>query len=163
MSQLTVKIRDYQAFAQIFDYGLETLLALAQDLLLSPAMSDVLNCQQDHGGAALFSDDLAGVQQDDSHSDAREHMIDLEAIELCVRGKDLFEQGSQGRDVPLPIAQFVDQAAFGLRFRNAEGPVERAAGARHAQVGIENDERLAHRLDDVLEVIQGSILSQSQS
>lgn len=34
------------------------------------------------------------------------------------------------------------------------------ARALHAQVGIEDEERLAHRLDDVLEVIQRSIILQ---
>src|SRR5207302_72477 len=55
-------------------------------------------------------------------------------------------------DVPLTVAQLVDQAILGLFRRDLKGLVESAVGASHAQGGIKRQERFAHRVHDVLRV-----------
>ncbi len=54
------------------------------------------------------------------------------------------------RDVPLVVAHFVDELTDGLSRRAAEVTVEGAIGAFDAQLMIEHEQRLAHRLDRVL-------------
>ncbi len=111
---------------------------------------DVRERQQDrHHGAGLV-DDLAGVQQHDPAPDARKDMVDLEVIHGGAVGKDGLQQQPQRRDVPLAIAQVVEQAALGLAGNDLEGLVERTAGRQHAKLGVQHQEGLVDRIHDGL-------------
>ena len=54
----------------------------------------------------------------DAETDVRELVLDLEAVELRALGENLFEQPPQSGDVPLPVAKFVDEAAYRLLSRH---------------------------------------------
>ena len=73
---------------------------------------------------------------------------DLEVIEDTTARQNVFQQFAEPRNVPLAIAQLVDQAARRVRRRDLERVVERLVGGVDAQVGIENQQRIAHGADD---------------
>ena len=55
-------------------------------------------------------------------------VLDLEAFYRGVMRDDSGKKLSQRRDVPLAIAQFVKQTAFGFRRRDREGAIKGPAG-----------------------------------
>ena len=86
-------------------------------------------------------------------ADHRERVLQFEVVEHGAGGDDVFEQGAQVGDVPLAVAQFVDEPALGLTGRDVERLVEGAVGRADAQGGVEDEERLADRVHDVLCVV----------
>ena len=95
---------------------------------------------------------LAGVEQHHPAADDREGVLQLEVVEDGALGDDVLEQGPQVGDVPLAVAQLVDEAVLGLLGRDVKGLVEGAVGGADAQGGVEDQQRLAHRIHDVLRV-----------
>src|ERR1700730_525599 len=96
--------------------------------------------------------ELAGVEQHHSPSNDRKIMLPLELVEDRTEGDNFLEKGSQDRDIPLAVAQLVNQTVLGFFERDLEGLVEGAVGRSDAQSGVKNQERLAHGIDDVLGV-----------
>ena len=58
--------------------------------------------------------ELAGIEQHHPAADHREGVLQLEVVEDGALGDDILEQGPQVGDVPLAVAQLVDEAALGL-------------------------------------------------
>ena len=108
---------------------------------------------QDEQLAVVARLELAGVEQHHPPADDREGVLELEVVEDGALGDDVLEQGPQVGDVPLAVAQLVDEAALGLRGRDVERLVEGAVGRPDAQRGVEDQQRLAHRVHDVLGVV----------
>ena len=108
---------------------------------------------QDQQLAVVARLELAGVEQHHPAADDREGVLELEVVEDGALGDDVLEQGPQVGDVPLAVAQLVDEAALGLLGRDVERLVEGAVGGPDAQRGVEDQQRLAHRIDDVLGVV----------
>ena len=96
--------------------------------------------------------ELACIEQHHSAANHREGVLELEIVEDRALGDNVFQQCSQVGDVPLAVTQLVDQTALGLRERDVEGLIEGAVGGLDAQRRVEDQERLAHRVDDVLGV-----------
>ena len=96
---------------------------------------------------------LAGVEQHHPAADHRERVLELEVVEDGARGNDILEQCPQVGDIPLTVAQFVDEAALRLPGRDVKRLVERAVGRPDAQGGVEDQQGLAHRIDDILGVV----------
>src|SRR5438105_2608359 len=92
------------------------------------------------------------VEQHHPAADGREGVLELEVVEDGALGDDVLQQGPQVGDVPLAVAQLVDQAALGLPGRDVERLVEGAVGGPDAQRGVQDQQRLAHRVHDVLGV-----------
>src|SRR5271165_4616458 len=95
---------------------------------------------------------LASVEQHHPPSDDREVMFPLKIVEDRTQGNNIFKEVSQNRDIPLAVAQLVNQAVLGFFERDLKSLVEGAIRGSHAQGGVKNQERLAHRIDDVLGV-----------
>ena len=51
-------------------------------------------------------------------------------------------------DIPLAIAQFVEQPSLRAAGTGRKGSIKRAAGSNYAKIFVEHDERLAHSVDD---------------
>ena len=100
--------------------------------------------------------DLAAVQEHPSSADALEDVVHLEVAERILLGEDFFKERPESGDVPLPVAQLIDEPAFGLLGGDAEGLVEGAARGVHPEVGIEDEERLADGIDDALGEVAGN-------
>ena len=111
---------------------------------------DVFEGQEDAFALALRIGDAARVEQHDLFPDGLELVLDLEVLDRRAARQQLFEQLAQPRDVPLAVAELVDEPAQHLARRDGEGAVERAVGAFDAQAVVEHQERLAHRVDGVL-------------
>lgn len=80
----------------------------------------------------------------------------LELVERAVPGKDIFQQLAQRRDVPLPVAQVIDQPVLSLRGSDVEGPVKGIIGNLHPQSFIQDEQRrhrLDHRLGEVVRLL----------
>ena len=90
------------------------------------------------------------VDQHGLLADALEAVLDLERLDGPVLRQDLREQLAQARDVPLAVAELVDQAPLGLRAIDLKRVVEGAVGGQHPQILAQDEERLADRVDDAL-------------
>ncbi len=101
--------------------------------------------------------ELAGVQEHHPAADGREGVLELEVVEDGALGDDVLEQGPQVGDVPLAVAQLVDEAALGLPGRDVERLVEGAVGGPDAQRGVEDQQGLSHRLHNVLGIFPGRL------
>ena len=79
-----------------------------------PGRGDVLDGEQDEFRVIAGPTDLAAVQEHPPPADALEVVRDLEVAERVVLGEDVFEERPQLGDVPLAVAQLVDEPALGL-------------------------------------------------
>ena len=96
---------------------------------------------------------LAGVEQHHPAPDDREGVLELKVVEDGAFGDNVLEQRPQVGDVPLAVAQLVNQAVLGFFGRNVKGLIEGAVGGPDAQGGVEDQQRLAHRVHDVQGVV----------
>ena len=97
--------------------------------------------------------ELASVEQHHPAADDREGVLELEVVEDRALGDDVLEQGPQVGDVPLAVAQLVDESALGLIGRDVKRLVEGAVGGADAERGVEDQQGLAHRVNNVLGVV----------
>src|SRR5271170_6929713 len=95
---------------------------------------------------------LAGIKQHHPASDGREIMLQLEVVKNRTFGNNIFQESSQVGDIPLAVAQLVNQAVFSFFERDFKGLIEGPVARSHAQGRVENQEWFAHRIDDVLGV-----------
>ena len=77
---------------------------------------------------------LARVQQHHAAPDDREGMLEFEVVEDRTLGNDIFEQSSQGGNVPLAVAQLVNQAVLGFFGRHLKSLVEGRLAERTRKV-----------------------------
>jgi hypothetical protein len=110
----------------------------------------------------LSSFEFSGVQQHHAAADRREGVLELEIVEDGARRDDVFEKSPQGGDVPLAVAQLVDEMAFSLNRRNMKGLIERAVGGLDPQRCVQDQQRLAYGVDDVLSIVF-NVFKQSSS
>ena len=96
--------------------------------------------------------ELASVEQHHATTDDREGVLQLEVVEDGALRDDVLEQCPQVGDVPLAVAQFVDQAVLGFFGGDVKCLIEGAVSALHTQRGVEDQQRLAHRVHDVLRI-----------
>src|SRR5436190_11765216 len=80
-------------------------------------------------------------------------MRELKVVEDGALGDNVLEQSPQVGDVPLAVAQLVNEAVLGFCGRDVKGLIESAVGKPDAQGGVEDQQRLAHRFDDVQGVV----------
>ena len=97
--------------------------------------------------------ELAGIEQHHPPADGRERVLELKVVEDRALGDDVLEQGPQVGDIPLAVAQLVDQAALGFVGRDMKRLIESAVGGPNAQRGVEDQQGLAHRIHDVLGIV----------
>jgi hypothetical protein len=78
-------------------------------------LGEVVERDQDQRLALAGPRQLAGAYQQRPLADALEVLLDLEGLDAAVPRQDLGEPLAQARDVPLPVADLVDQTALGRR------------------------------------------------
>src|SRR5580693_1626068 len=93
---------------------------------------------------------LAGIQEHRAAPYAGEIMLDLVVVHDAMLRHDTFEEKPQLRDVPLTVAQRVERPPYRIGLRDLESQIERPARGEHAQVLIENEERLVNGVHDGL-------------
>jgi hypothetical protein len=85
-------------------------------------------------------DHHAGVQQHGALAQAGKVVLDLEAVHRRVLGDDGLEQDPKGGDVPLPVAQVVQQAAHGVLRIDLEDLVEGPAGRQDDEAPVQHQQ-----------------------
>ena len=128
---------------------------LALDLGV-PGRAPVLEGQQQALVPALAME-LARVDDQGPRSDAREVVLDLDVLDPGHPAQELVQHVAQRGYVPLPFAQLVDEPADRLLGRDPEVVVEAAVRALHAEVGVQDQQRIAHRLHDPVRVLERSL------
>ena len=93
-----------------------------------------------------------GVQQHHTLADLLEAMDHFEIVHDAVLRADVLEQGPQQRNIPLPVAQLVDETSDSVFGRHAKTRVERAIRRMDSQAGRQDHERLVDRVDDSFRV-----------
>src|SRR5438067_2006170 len=93
------------------------------------------------------------VEQHDPASDDGKVVLELEIVKDRAGGDDVFKQRTQIGDVPLSVAKFVDELVLRLFSRDVKGLIERAVRRMNAQTAVENQQRLADGVEDVLRKI----------
>ena len=114
-------------------------------------LRDVFHRQHKEFGVAARTQ-LATIEQHHSLSDDWEGVRQLKVVEDRAGGNDVFEQCPQGGNVPLAVAQLVNETVLGFFGRNLKSLIEGAIRGADAQGGVEHQERFAHRVHDVLGV-----------
>ena len=89
--------------------------------------------------------------------DGREIVLHPEVLKPGALRKDVLQELPQAGDVPLPLANLIEQSALGHGRRHLESLVEGGAGGHDAQFAVQHHQRLADRGDDVLGVIAGRL------
>ena len=79
-------------------------------------------------------------------------MLYLEIVEALFPGENLFQQFTQLRYIPLPVSQLIDVAPFGFARLDLKRRVEGSVGCLDPQFPIENEKRIANRINDLLGV-----------
>ena len=111
-------------------------------------LGGVLHRQQEQLAIDARLGELAGIEEHRAAADGGKIVGDFEIAELRVLRNDVFEQAAQFRNVPLAVAELVQQSAFRLRFRCPESAEERLVRHLHVQILVEDQQRLSHRLYD---------------
>ena len=75
-------------------------------------------------------------------------MSDVEILNRAVLGQNIAQQQTQLRNVPGAVFQLEKQPAFGNLGRDFKDGIKGPAGDNHAQVPIQHDKRLPHRIHD---------------
>ena len=78
-------------------------------------------------------------------------------LEFRVLGTEGREERPQGGDVPLAVAQLIEDLPLGRRGRDLKGAIERRVGRDHALRVIEDHQGLADRLHDRLGKLPGRL------
>ena len=90
------------------------------------------------------------VQQHHAATEAWERVFDLVVVETPAARENILKQPSQLRDVPLAIAQLVNETSFRLLRISAEELVEGLICRVNLEVAVENQQRFTHAVDQFL-------------
>ena len=119
------------------------------------ALGDVLDAQKNRFCIVPHSEERARIQEHGAAANAWEIMLDLEILKRGVLRQYFFQEAPERGNVPLTASQFAEQFAFGLLRRHPKGLIKGAIGRLHAQLRVQHQKRLAHRVHDVLGIGAG--------
>ncbi len=120
-----------------------------------PAVGNVFDGEKNQVWVRGLRREPAGVEQHVPSPESDEGVFNLEVFNRMAVAQDLGEERAQSGDVPLPVAQVVDELALRLFFRDMEVPVESGVGRADPQASVENHERLSQGRNDILSVGKG--------
>jgi hypothetical protein len=86
----------------------------------------------------VFIKHLAGIEQHGAVADVWKFLLDLIVLQHRVLRDDLSQEGSQGRDVPLTVAERIEQLTVRFFAVHAECKVERPARRDDAKLLVEH-------------------------
>ena len=113
-------------------------------------LGDVFDRHKNQLAVISLLEHLPGVQEHRASSDPGEFLLDFVRLHHGVARQDLLQQHPQLGDVPLAVPQRVDRTAFDILNVELERQIERTACGDHAQVPVEDQQRLADRVHDGL-------------
>jgi len=118
------------------------------------AVGHVVDGEQNQLGVVGFWWKPAGVEQHGPVPDFGKIVLHLEVVDGMVIREDFIQQRSDEGDVPLSVAQVVDEAIVRFFVRDVERLEKRAVGRHDSQIVVEHDERFSQVGDDVQDIIQ---------
>ncbi len=89
---------------------------------------------------------LPGVQPHRPGSDGGKDVLHLEIMQRAGVGEDLAQPRLQRRNIPGAIIQLIEELSQHVLGRRGEGEIERTAGGNHAQIVVEDEQRLPDRV-----------------
>src|ERR1043166_3773087 len=111
---------------------------------------DVLHAEQNGRVGASLIEHFPRIQAHRAASGAGKLFFDVIVLHHAMLGYDFFQQQSKLWDVPLAVAQFVEEPALGVLGRYLEERIKRAARGYHAQRLVEHQDGLADGVDNGL-------------
>ena len=127
---------------------LGSLLGFLRFRLSLLPLGGVLHRKQEQLAVDARLGELAGVEEHRAATNGGKVVSNLEIPELRVLWNDVFQQASQLGNVPLAVAELVQQPALRLYFRGSERAEKRPVGHLHMEILVENQQGLSHRLHD---------------
>jgi len=106
-------------------------------------LGDVFYRKQQSYVGVSFVEYLTGVEEHYTPSDRWKFVLDLVGLDSSVFRDYVFQKIPQRRDVPLAIAQLVEQSALGFLRLHPKDPVKGPARGHYPQVSVKHDEGLA--------------------
>src|SRR5207247_5663219 len=132
-------------------------LSMGPDLL-PVCVRRVFDREQDqHAGPEMRTVDAAGIQQQPAPPDARELVLELKVVEAAVVRKDPLEELPQPGVVPRAPVEFEYEATHRAVGRHLKAPEEGAIRAHDAHLGVEDEERVAYRLQQIPLELEGGM------
>src|ERR1043166_1064552 len=111
---------------------------------------DVLHAEQNGRLGASLIEHLPRIQAHRPVPGTGKLFFDVIVLHHAMLGYDFFQQQSKLWNVPLTVAQFVEQPALGVPGCHLEERIKRAARGYHAQRLVENQDGLADSVDNGL-------------
>jgi hypothetical protein len=90
---------------------------------------------------------LPSVEEHDLSPDERKSVHNFEVLKCFVLRENFFEQSTEPRDVPLPVAEVIDEAVQRPLRRHSESLVEGAASRSDSKIAVKDEQWLAYRID----------------
>ena len=124
-------------------------MLLGQPPFREAAFRDVFDRQQDDARHARTLRHEPGVEQHDLAADPGKHVVDVEIIELRLERELVTEQLTEGRNVPLAVAEREEDLADRVPGLHPKRAKEGAIRLRHAEFVVEHEERLPDGVEDI--------------
>ena len=93
--------------------------------------------------------DEPGIQLHDLTADSGKDVIDVDVVHLALGDEAVVQQRPKGRNIPLTISESEEHLTDRVLACDSKGAEKRAVGVRHAEIGIEQEQRLADGVNDV--------------
>jgi hypothetical protein len=121
------------------------------------ALGDVFHGQEDNLRSDIFSENLPGVEQNSLSSDIEKIMLDFISIEHGIMRENLLKEYPQLGNIPLPVANVIDEIPDYFLGPYFEGIVETVVGCENLQIGIQHQKWLVHVFYNVLCIFSGTL------
>src|SRR6185436_11787192 len=153
--RMVFRLEKNQAVASGFKKPAIALFRAHHFALKTKALSDVVDAEENALRRAIGVIKPAGVQEHGAGANALQMVSHFEIVERGISWEDLLEQLAQRRNVPLAIAEFVDEAALRFGGSGAEGLVKGGVGRVNTQIGVEDKDWIPGGADERLGVLAG--------
>ena len=120
-----------------------------EESLGEPSLGHVFDRQKNQPRDVRAVRDEPGIQLHDLSADARKDVVDVDVVQLALGEEAVAQQRPKRRDVPLTITQGEEHFTHRVLRCDSKGLKKRPVGVRDAEFGIEQQQRLAHGVDDV--------------
>ena len=93
------------------------------------------------------------VEQNGPASDRRKIALDLKRLEFTIVGNDRPQRRPEAGRFPVLVSQIPERNALRFLARGSEHGIEGPVGRLHPQVGVQDHQRVDHRVEDRLRVL----------
>ena len=129
--------------------SLELAALNGEESLGEPSLSHVFDRQKNQPRDVRAMRHEARIQLHDLAADSGKDVVDVDVVQLALGGEAVVQQRPEGRNVPLTVAQGKESFTDRVFRCDSKRVKKRAVGVPDAEIGIEQEQRLAHGVDDV--------------